>query len=492
MVNTATYRRVLLGLVFLSSTVFVAPEAISLEGRVEHKSGSGNASSSRAPVRKARRTGPIEGGIKDDATLNPSIRVLPGQGGRASSSSGTSDFSGDLVQYSGSRQSGPGARSTPRYPSPISGFPARYTRSNVIPPITDYHMRSRNGIMTFGGHGVIVSPSHQGISTFRAGSGASIPHSVKGVTVFDPGYGTTVVTPSGRDNFPSTYHEVSTYRYRRTGGGGGSLGLWAPGEASIHSLLVHSNPVQSRKGITTWIDGYEVGESGGGSTGRSTGITPGASSNQIASTKGVSTWVPGYEVTVNDADGYKTSLGGRWSANRNRPSGLSADPALRMPDPIFAQPVVADPLHTGHEGPLIAKAGILPQLKNSSFSDNITWKDWYNTVASAIYSRWKNMEVGPGTAKVEVVISKNRAVTARVLDFFPAPLAERNVDQETEFRISALKSVNRLEPYEIPSFPPHADKDSEGGNEGPKDEVKFSVMLKRTVDGPIGVDLSKL
>lgn len=479
MVNTATYRRVLLGLVFLSSTVFVAPEAWSLEGRVEQ---------SKAAA-KARRTGPIEGGIKDDATLNPSVRVLPGQGGRASSSSGTQDFSGELVQYSGSRQSGPGARSAPHYLTPITGFPGR---SNVIPPITDYHMRSRNGIMTFGGHGVIVSPSHQGISTFRAGSGASIPHSVKGVTVFDPGYGTTVVTPSGRDNFPSTNHEVSTYRYRRTGGGGGSLGLWAPGEASIHNLLVQSNPVQSRKGITTWIDGYEVGESGGGSTGRTTVITPGASSTRIASTKGVSTWVPGYEVTVNDADGYKTGLGGHWSADRGGPSGLSADPALRMPDPIFAQPVVADPLHAGHEGPLIAKAGILPQLKNSSFSDNITWKDWYNTVASAIYSRWKNMEVGPGTAKVEVLINKNRAVTARVLDFFPAPLAERNVDQETEFRISALKSVNRLEPYEIPSFPPHADRDSSGGNDGPKDEVKFSVMLKRTVDGPIGVDLSKL
>ncbi|MBI1270864.1 hypothetical protein GC174_10575 [bacterium] len=471
MVNTATYRRVLLGLVFLSSTVFVAPEAMSLEGRVEHSKAAG----------KARRTGPIQGGIKDDATLNPSVRVLPGQGGRASSSSATPDFSGELVQYSGSRQSGPGARFAPHYPTPITGFPGR---SNVIPPITDYHMRSRNGIMTFGGHGVIVSPSHQGISTFRAGSGASIPHSVKGVTVFDPGYGTTVVTPSSRDNFPSSYHEVSTYRYRRTGGGG-SLGLWAPGEASIHNLLVQSNPVQSRKGITTWISGYEVGQSGGDSTGRTTVITPGASSTQIASTKGVSTWVPGYEVTVNDADGYKTGLGGRWSADRGGPSGLSADPALRMPDPIFAQPVVRDPLHAGHEGPLIAKAGILPQLKNSSFSDNITWKDWYNTVASAIYSRWKNMEVGPGTAKVEVVINKNRAVTARVLDFFPAPLAERNVDQETEFRISALKSVNRLEPYEIPSFPPNTD-------EGPKDEVKFSVMLKRTVDGPIGVDLSKL
>lgn len=141
---------------------------------------------------------------------------------------------------------------------------------------------------------------------------------------------------------------------------------------------------------------------------------------------------------------------------------------------IFVQPVL--------EPPLLAKANLLPQLRNGVLSKNITWDDWYRSVATSIYNKWQNKVVGPGTAIVRVTVTSKRDLTCQVVDFIPAADVDRNIDEETEFKISALHAVNRIGKHEIPAFPPLSDKG----------EVTFDVKLKRKVDGPIGIDVSKL
>ena len=441
----------------LLSSVAVPP-AFCLEGKVEkHHS------------KKAVSKEPIKGGIKDEAVLNPSLKVLPGRVRRDRGG----NFDGNVIQYNGSNAYSPGGMVLQRRREPMR--PRQYgRRSHRIPPISDYSLNSRSGIMTFGGHGVIVAPSHHGISSVRRGSGVSIPRSTKGVTVFVPGYEISR-SPSPTSSYDSHHYSYRrSYRSRGHRGGNKGISVWAPGLAAVYDLSSQSNSVQSRQGVTAWTPGYEVNSAP--SVSHDHVFTPGYSMDKVASKSGVTAWSPGYEVTVSAGGGYKTSLGGKWydSDPDTNIIALKARPGGVMPDPIFAQPVL--------EGPLLAKAELLPQLKNTSLTDNITWKDWYRTVASAIYSRWKNFEVGAGTAKVHVVVTRGREISAEVADFYPAALVERNVNEETEFRVAALKAVRAVEKYEIPSFPPLSIKD----------QVQFNVMLKRTVDGPIGIDISKL
>src|SRR5262249_31163290 len=102
--------------------------------------------------------------------------------------------------------------------------------------------------------------------------------------------------------------------------------------------------------------------------------------------------------------------------------------------------------------------------------------------ATAIYSRWQHVQVGPGLATVLVTITKARDLSCRVIAFEPADSAERNATAESAFRDQALTAVRDVRTFEIPEFPSFAQQD----------QVTFEVELKRTIDGPIGIDISLL
>ena len=417
---------------------------------------------------KTASTKVIQGGIKDEASLNPSVKVIDGRAQNLGDRS--REFNGQVEQYNGSTYKNhgspfPSGRRTPEFGR----------RSHLIRPITDYTLRPSTKIMSVAGSGVMVAPSYRVQSFHSSGSSVVQPRSRNGITTFYPGYETSkgvVNVHESIRHLPSRFGSIHSY-----GGGGRGVTTFMPGYATGHlsSQSSHtSQTISSNKGITAWVPGYSVHEPP--TTRVDTVSTPASTVSRITYRKGVSTWTPGYQVTVSTNNGYKTSLGGKWfepeSKSKSGP-GVKAE-SMSLPR-IYAQPVVAD-------GPLLAKANLLPQLRNGGPLTKITWKDWFNIVASSIYSHWQAVDVGPGTARVSVTITSKRDINAQVEDFMPAAYVDRDVDKETEFKVAALNSVLKVDKREIPRFPPLSDKDS----------VTFSVMLERTVNGPIGIDMSKL
>jgi hypothetical protein len=453
----------LLILGFLANSLLIAPgtalASTDLKGAVE-KQGA-EASTTKLSGKAGKSGGLLQGGIKQDASLHPSLKVIPGASDSAKKPfNGRSDnnlfpLGTELIQYRGGvLVSPPPGQLSPCVPMnsrPIGG---------IIPPISTYQIIPRTGVTE-------IDPSVQsstfttikGITTYVPGyQAASAPteHNAasssissydgakvsthKGITTYVSGWDVPVVGAAGDQGTPSSQKGVTVFD---------------PGLA-VSTVAVNASqiPTSSFSGFSSWTPGYEVYKA------------PTAEVSIATTRNGITCWAPGYEVSVSTPGLIKNSLGGSWSSTVRDPQGLRATPNSLGPDKIFAQAVVPPPMH--------ATALLLPQLRVSA--ESLNWDDWYKRVEKAIYSGWQCADVGPGVATVRVTVTKARDVSCEVVDFVPAADVSRNVAAETAFREAALKSVNLMNKFEIPEFPTLGDKQ----------EVTFDVQMKRTVAGPLG------
>jgi len=386
----------------------------------------------------------LQGGVKEDASLHPSLKVLPAPSGHGEYLKGWTSqnmypLDADLVQYAGGT----------KY---IGGQPAPKLRSllpsidrslhGVIPPISSYLLVPHNTIMwSAPGYDIFVHTSSKTDSNhFSSFKGVSF-NSGKGVNSWDNGYETK--RQNVRDHIP-----------------------------------------MENKGITSWVPGYEVSKTqeatfvvGTGNEVKNTDhsdVTQRSSTSPVfisTSRRGVVCWAPGYEVSVQSASLVKTSLGGFWSA----PAKTNTPKFPDWTGKTFLQ-AVAPPLTL--VAPTLSLPGAKPLLTNS----NDQWNNWYKSIARAIYARWQCAEVGPGLATVRVSVTKDRFLSCQIVDFSPLNEGERNVASEQAFREAAVKAVNDVNKFEIPELPPLS-----GSN-----QVTFDVQMKRTVDGPSGIDITKV
>jgi len=379
----------------------------------------------------------LEGGVKDEASLKPHLDVIPGNQGRpAGAPMGTG-----ITQYAGGSSYRPGQPLPyPMHRPPSGPSPRIRTYGGTIPPVSTYTLTPRTGIMTFGptyetkfestGGGTIsVGPSYKGVTTYGDADEIKITTSRNGIMTWSPGFGAYSSGSLPMAHASTTISGISTYR---------------PG--------YEVKEVAGTKGIRSYSPGYEIA------------VKP--------SRKGIVAYSPGYEVAVSAPGLIRSSLGGNWSAGSPEgDGGLSATPIGMPANMIFAEPVLP--------GALDARPLLLDGVAAEPVAEN--WQEWYTKTASAIYSRWQYAAVGPGVARVRVTVTASRDIVGQVEDFTPAEGVERNVPAETEFREAALRSVNLLSRFEIPSFP----------RGSAKTQVVFAVDMKRTVDGAAGFDVAR-
>lgn len=408
----------------------------------------------------------LNGAIKDDAALNPSLILLPGATDRSRGIPGGisgGSMPGRIDQFSGGQHFLPGQAHPTPFGAPGSPLNAAAGwATHPIPPISSYTLMPRNGVMTFApGYSVTPGTVTRGVTEIAPRYESRTVTSRGGVTSYVPGYETQKVTETPA----SSRSGVMSF--------GPGVGMRGLGSMLMGGSLMSSQttPV-SKDGVTSYVPGYEVKKAV--ETSRTvSSYTPGGTLTHTTSRGGVVCWSPGYEVSIMVPGYRKETLGGQYSSATGSPSGLLAN-AGRLKTPgggEFAEPVVAQ------EEPLKANALLLPTL-NATVAPS--WPDWYHRVAGAIYARWQNVDVGPGVATVRVTVSKDRDLSAQVEDFQPADSVARNADSETNFKQSALNAVNLVKAYEIPKFPENADL--------PK--VTFDLEMKRNVESKAGFDVA--
>jgi hypothetical protein len=400
------------------------------------------------PTLAAKSGKVLEGSVKENASLHPSLKVLPAPEHPPTFPAYTKHdlypLDADLIEYKGNARYDGGKPA----PSRNNGIPDSTHRiQGVIPPISNYTLVPRNTILWVAPDFEINSVGEQRSLTYGATpKQTKTPTANKGVTTWTDDYD-SVSTVSGSH----------------------------PQLAAI--------PV-TNKGVTSWESGYEVVRSislqsliGKNAVNRtasmentSMGPPRQRQVSTIVSRSGVVCWTPGYEVSLETPGLIKTSLGGMWYAPDSSSSsaqGLSGSPTLLEVVPVTLPPaMMAAPL-------------LLPGLRSRTQGQSTDWSSWYKGIAEAIYSRWQSVQVGPGIATIRVTITRARDLSCRVVDFQPAEGAERNAISETAFREAALTTVKEVRTFEIPEFPPAS-----------QDEVTFDVELKHTIDGPVGIDIS--
>lgn len=158
------------------------------------------------------RSGPLQGGIKSETSINPSLRVTPVYGGRVGAQGGylkplrPTEDGIEPVQYKGGVRVG-----GPLDAGIESGGPTMYSGSNsngrhiqgVIPPISSYIKTPANGVIDYGPSTGYL-PSTNGMQTLEAAP----PHYQtvgRGVTVLSKELVVEhmpVVMPFGPGNVP--------------------------------------------------------------------------------------------------------------------------------------------------------------------------------------------------------------------------------------------------------------------------------------------------
>ncbi len=403
----------------IEHTVPKIPGATLLPANASNGSGFGAATST-----SVEQSPLLKGGVKDDAALQSSLKLIrsaPLTRNTAKPMAGRID--GVSVGTGVRDFTGAAPRSAIDRPEVSSSSPGT---SGVIPPISTYTFTPR--IITTPATNVITPVSSiRGVTTWVAGQ--EPPQVVScgtGVSV-KPGYEYTVL----KTEFSSECCGALAWRQ-----GGSSSGFRPVGNA-----LAPSSP----KGVVVWAPGHEVSIS--------------------ASGNGVSC-APGYEVTVSVPGGFKETLGGHWTAPSS-PVALRADEL---------------PINKIQVEPLSATPYLLPSIRATAIDGKLSWNDWYNRVAKAIYGRWENAEVCAGIAKVRITVKADRQLAGQVIDFVPVQVGDRNVSAETIFREAALHSVNLVNTFEIPPFPVRSISNV----------VSFDVELRRVVDGPVGVSVASV
>ncbi|MBX9669545.1 MAG: hypothetical protein K2X93_18120 [Candidatus Obscuribacterales bacterium] len=469
---------------FLILNLIVTPSfaATDLEGKVD--------TTQLATDETDTQRQPLQGGVKNEASLNPSLKVIPGQKAKANLKSEIPKYfypnGAKLTQYRGSAPVFSSGEPT-EYPMLRSQSPTLAPSPRVwhiIPSVSSYTMTPRNGIMSWvDGYGESNSTNSRTLANYRPAREVVQRSSVNGITSYAPGYDVqqstacSGITQYDSPRFPAP--QFSPAQIARMFGerlsapvsiAHNGITSYAPGYDAI------SLP-PSRKGITSFGPERKIDN---GTMGSANGSRTPAYAVAINTPKnGVVCWDSRYESSVASNGLIKETTDGMWSSPVTRPESNIVPTTQELANkPLFVQPVV------DMEHPLRAQTLPLGGIEKSAVlaapEEKMSWDEWYKRVARAIYARWQNANVGPGAARVVVTVTRDRELYGRVTEFWPAQDVARDVDDETDFKSDALKSINLVSSFEIPEFPDGADVPS----------VSFEVDLKRQVDGPTGFDVA--
>lgn len=432
----------------------------------------------------------IQGGIKNEASLNPSLKVIPGQARKfAPLQAETPQYfyptGANLTQFHGNRQypAAGGLNPSAFLPTSVEQYRGGGRVGHPIAPISSYTLNPGLGVVHYNNSGVKTFSSQSGVSSYAPGYEISKVTTHPSVSSYAPGYHQPAqVTSHGGIIGLDPYH-YSTLTHSVY-----------PVNAALHGSM-HAVPgPPMRDGVTAYSPGYasvQVPSIRAALTSNTpsqsffspatlssvTHRNPGYQISIKTPRNGVVSWDSAYEATVVHPGLIKNTLGGMYYTNGPHPDEGQRASAQSLPfKPIYAETLIGPQLH-----PLTATALGLPGT-HAIANTEITWEEWYKRVARAVYSRWQTEDVGPGRATVSVTVTKDRMVGGKVIDFTPAVDVERNVAAETAFKVAALNAVNLVSQFEIPEFPKNADAPS----------VTFEVDLKRDVDGPVGFDVAAI
>jgi hypothetical protein len=442
----------------------------------------------------------IQGGIKDEATLEPSLKVIPGQV-RKQGSAG--QLQSEVPQYffpSGAKLTQ--YRGGTQVPNPYSA-PGRYTAQtpsldvqqfsgnrgpHYIAPISSYTLLPQRAVQSYHTSGYSATSSIRGVTSYVPGYEVTKVDTHKGITAYAPGH--AAQQPAVAQKGVATYSPGYSFEFTRLTPLGGLAHGGArpvPGPVAREGVTAYAPGYQTISVPVTTHSGTSVSTPGHssytpGSTSTSTQQHPGYQITIKTPKNGIVCWDSNYETTTVHNGLIKNTLGGMWfhgspsehvTPETERGPGTSELPFK----PMFAVPVVDLPGKS-----LQAQALGLPGVHPvAATAPELSWDEWYKRVARAVYRRWQNADVGPGHATVAVTVNKDRSLSGRVVDFTPAVGVERDVDEETGFKRAALDAVNLVSEFEIPPFPPSA-------NDAPS--VTFDIEMKREVDGPSGFDVA--
>lgn len=384
------------------------------------------------------RSSPLQGGIKEESSLNPSLRLTPQYQGRVDGSNGQGGplkpMKGQYVpeQIRGSVHTGGSEAGISDGPVQFLGNTPRGGSSGmhgVISPISSFHQTPASGVINY----------IPGTSTSFTSEGSSQLQNLMSEHYQTVGRGVVVLAP---ELTVSSIPRVPTIPMF-----GGSMKGSALSAAQMMQISVQMIAPGANNGTII------------------RNCLPDSEETHYITRHGITT-APGYEVTITPPGLNKETLGGSWSTNPTSPIELSA-----MANPLQSQHIFnrIEPVAE------VARARVLTQLEPGICE---TWPQWYRAMARAIYVRWQTVDVCPGTAKLEVTVKANHDISGQAIEFTPVADIERNVQRETEFREMAVKIVDQLGFFEIPNFP-----NPEAG------QVVFDIDLKRTVNGPTGISV---
>jgi len=425
----------------------------------------------------------LQGSVRDDASLQSSLRVIPGVSARKWSQNARLQKNSfplgcGVDQYLGSTLKPGGIFRLAPQPANIS------QTVHIIPPISSRIVTPRNGVMTWSTeYSVQLVPRFSETTNKTPDNAVAYVSRRSGVTSYDSDYS---VCPILGKAFEKTYAQRSAASVKAFLTG---VASYDPGYdvspvavekkkasgAVENTVAQETVSIPKRSGVTVYEPGYEVSVVAGRDNQRA--YAPGYDVSISAGFDGIVCWKSGYEEEVGRPQLAKLSLGGLWfsSPKNQAPPELHATPLKlsinRMPVNLE---LIAGPR------PLKLSARLLPPLHACALNADLSWDDWYKLIGQSIYDRWRYADVGSGTARLRVTITRNRDLSCQVIDFFPAPYAERNVASETAFREAALGAVNLVGKFEIPEFPQTPDLQA----------VTFDVEMKRTVDGAVGFDIA--
>jgi hypothetical protein len=344
-----------------------------LKGAVEARGGEATSATHQAKAAKSGRV--LEGGIKDSATLHPSLKLLPAKQDQMP----TTPFGGSVQHVNAPLDSemvrGPGGiLYAPGQPVP-SLVPASSPQSGSTSPISTYTLMPQNSRFW-------VAPGFEIKNTPGISNSASTPSlyesappvSVKGITSYGSSSEQTVVVKREMiDIVPSSGSGIRVFEPRY------AVSASLSSLESTHVLTAD----YTSKGITSFIPGSRVSQS----------VPP----------NGVICWAPGYEVSIQSGDISKETIGGVWSTSTPSIAALKAVANPLQGIRQYVEAVQGPP-------PMMATPLLLPGLKPTVSMTGLNWDQWYHRVAKSVYGRWQTEAVGPGVATVRLTVTKYRCL----------------------------------------------------------------------------------
>jgi hypothetical protein len=395
----------------------------------------------------------LQGGIKEEASLRPALKLIQSREiqpqslkGQAAWPPGSTIPQSDitLTQFYGSARYVDGKKESIQSQSAQSSYVRGI--SGTIPPISSYSLNQQSQLFNYKSIYSSKPPtSYKGVTNFITDFEAPpqpISH-YKGVETWANGYEVTEVS----------HDSPSVARLSELQTIGTNIKVFYPDYLVAKVEPTAINPTSPLASLTPNSNRATISVS--------------------SANHGVVAWAPGYEVTVNVPGLARETLGGIWSTTSHKQE-LTAVPGSLPPHkfPLNKMFVQAEP-------PQVAKAQLLPELASKAREVSPSWDAWYKKMAQVIYSRWQYADIGLGTARVRVTVTRARTIGATVVDFTPTTDIERNIQAETLFRETAIKTINNISDFEIPQFPQEADCQ----------KVHFEVELKRSINGPTGVSI---